>query len=508
MGGFFTRQGIKQASILIAVVTVSSQLLGVVREAIIANFFGTSQEYDIILLALAIPLMVGGLFFQAIPAAGIPSLQGYAGRKGVLRSPFVGINNILILGISAIVFLVLPLFRGLLAEGLDNAAADKVILFGRIFCLIIPLRAYEAMFRALLHLRHHFLFPAIAILGFNLCTIVILFMLFPSLASAAYVIAWLAGVLVQTLLVMIPTVVMYRRAEHGDGKADGFNRSGYLQYLGTIILIEAIGLLNDPFDRFLCGVYLDPGYVSAAHYANIINLVPVRVFMYSLATAVFPTFSERAAGHNKAGLAVLYHKALAMGVLMLAPVTAFFLLFRQEIIGILFERGAFVAQSRVMTSEILAYFAAGMFFIAVFYIQSRVYYALKSWKMLFVVRPLTMGIKVLIGFYLIGDNWAMAVGGGTVVMFVVSFLLLELFLIVRIGLKYTADDFHLLGKAIIGAAVTVLLFIVVQWFGVSVLGIDGFGLMFLAGVVGFGGLAVLDQVFGISGIRLFKAKRG
>jgi len=510
VGGLFTRQGIKQASILIAVMTVSSQVLGVVREAIIANFFGTSQEYDIILLALAIPLMVGGLFFQAIPSAGIPFLQGSDGRRGrgLWRSPFIGINSIMILIISAVAFIILPLFRGVLASGMDTAGADKVILYGRIFCLIIPLRAYEATFRALLHIRHHFLFPAVAVLGFNVCTIAILITLFPSLASTAYIIAWLAGVLIQTLLVMIPTFFIFRRAARDGSETVAFDRDGYLRYLGTIILIESIGLLVDPFDRFLCGVYLDAGYVSAAHYANIINLVPVRVFMYSLATAAFPTFSERAAEHNKSGLAILYHKVLALGIMMLVPVTAFFLIFRHDIISILFERGAFVAQSRQMTSEVLAYYVAGMFFIAVFFIQSRVYYALKSWKPLFIVRPLTLSIKVLIGFLLIGINWAMAVGGGTVAMFAVSFVILEIYLVFRTGLRYTAADVRLLGRAILGASVVVVLFILTQKLGIALIGLSGIWLLIFTGVIGFGVLVVLDQVLNVSGISIFKTRRG
>ena len=102
----------------------------------------------------------------------------------------------------------------------------------------------------------------------------------------------------------------------------------------------------------------------------------------------------------------------------------------------------------------------------------------------------------------------MAVGGGTVAMFVVSFIVLETFLIMRTGLKYTGEDMKLLGKAIFGAAATVLLFMAVQRFGISVIGLDGLGVMVLSGVVGFGGLLIFDQVFCISGIRLFKAKRG
>ncbi|UCD16578.1 MAG: hypothetical protein JSV44_08945 [Candidatus Zixiibacteriota bacterium] len=509
MSRVFLKQGIKQASILIAVATISSQMLAVIREAIIAGFFGTSAEYDILLVALAIPIMIGGIFFLAIPSAGIPYLQEQQApfsRGKIFGTSFFGINSLLILIVSLATFLVLPVFRGLLTSGMDAGSADLVIRYGRVFCLLIPFRAYEALFRALLHIKHHFLFPAITILGFNTVAITILLILFPSLGSTAFVMAWLAGSLVQTLLVAIPAYLIYghEKPAHGDTP---FNRSGYVRYLGVIVLIESVGLLVDPFDRFLCGIYLDAGYVSAAHYANIVNLVPVRIFMHSMATALFPSLSERAARKDGAGLAGLYHKSIALGIMLIIPVSVFFLLFRQEIVWILFERGAFVTRSRIITVEVLTYYLAGMFFSSMFFIQTRVFYALKAWRMLFIGRPLTLGVKIVIGLLLIRSDWAAAIGGGTMAMFVVSFILFEMYLVTRARLVYSPADWRLIGKAVIGAAVAIALFIPVDTLAGDLIGIGRIPVMIVSGTIGFGGLAVMDQILGVSGLKLVNPRK-
>lgn len=123
------KQSVQQATVLIAVVTVLSQLMGMVREGIIANYFGTSAEYDILLLALTVPGIVSSILFLTIPSAAIPSLQHSAaahGRltwKAVFASSFFRVTNLLTLGITIVLFFALPLVGKLIATGISEQQA-------------------------------------------------------------------------------------------------------------------------------------------------------------------------------------------------------------------------------------------------------------------------------------------------------------------------------------------------------------------------------------------------
>ncbi len=118
------RQNIKQASLLIAIITISSQGLGLVREMIIANFLGTSGDYDILLISMAIPMMVGTILFLAIPSAGIPFLQEqrkYAGLDyNFLKSPFLRVNTVVTLSISLMIFSCYPISVDYLFRASNN----------------------------------------------------------------------------------------------------------------------------------------------------------------------------------------------------------------------------------------------------------------------------------------------------------------------------------------------------------------------------------------------------
>jgi putative peptidoglycan lipid II flippase len=503
----FKKQTIGQASILIATFTILSQALGLIRESLVANYLGTSADYDILLVALAIPAMIGTILMMSLPAAGIPSLQSNSSGQGVgsniFRSRFFMINLIMGLILAAIAFFCLPILGGLLATGLDEARVQLAIKYGGYFCLLIPLRSLEAVFQSFLHVRYHFVLPAISTIGFNLVIIGLLVGLFPSLGSQAYIIATIAGILLEMVMVAVPTYFIYRRSGPLIDNS-GFQMSGYIRFLGIIVLIDGLGLLVDPFDRYLAGIFLPPGYISANYYANLVGHIPIRIFVMSLGMAIFPSLSEVAAKKNMFELARLYHKAVAICIMLVIPVAVYSIIFKNEIISFLFERGQFNELSRAMTVAILPYYLAGMIFSSLYFIQSRVLYSLKSWTNLLWARIVSLAAKVAIGVLLIKTNWALAIGGGTLAMFVVLYLIIEHYLIKKNALYYLKSDLKLVTKSGLIAVGVVLSILLAEILSTKLLGLRP--ILAAVATAGIGTLCLMisDGIFDVSGFNLKK----
>ncbi len=496
------RQSIKQASILIAVISISSQGLGLIREALVANYLGTSIEYDILLISMAVPMMIANILFMAIPSAGIPLLQNKTRAKGNFapEGSFLKCNSLIILMISVAVFLSLPLFRNILASGLNDSQLDLVIMYGRIFCLIIPIRAYEGIFRALLQLRHNFIFPALTIIGLNIGIITALLTLFPEIGTPAYIVAWLAGTIAQTLIVLVPSLLMMKRNEKLPGVSYSFDSTNYLKYLSAIAMIESIGMIISPFDRFLAGTFLPDGYVSANYYAVLIGSIPIRIFIYAIGTAIFPSLSEHIAGDRKAETSRLYHRAVSIVLTIIIPIAVYLYLFDEATVRILFQRGRFGTDSVRMTTEILSYYLMGMGFQALFFIQLKVAFAAKIGKYLLFSRIASFAVKGLVGYIFIKTDWALAIGGGTFLMFVINFILLEILLLNRFGLKYSLEDLRILFKSLIAATVSVGLILVADLILNKTFSFHFLVDMVIVGIVGFSALLFLSIRFKIIGI--------
>ncbi len=472
-----------------------------------ANYLGTSVEYDILLISMAIPMMIANILFMAIPSAGIPYLQqtreiSSAGSE-INEPVFIKANSIIILLISVFIFFALPLFRGILAQGIDDTQIDKIIFYGRIFCFLIPIRAYEGVFRALLQFRRNFLFPAMTILGFNLGIILVLLTLFPSIGTPAYIVAWFVGTISQLLIVAIPSYLLIKRNVKTEDDRARLDSAGYFKYLSVIAFIESLGLIIDPFDRFLAGTFLSEGYVSANYYALIIGSVPIRILIYALGTAIFPSLSEYVAEGNIIKVRKLYHKAIKVCLVLIIPTAVYLYLFSGDIVKILFERGKFGAGSRIMTTEVLRYYLLGMVFHALFFIQLRVAYAIKLRRYLILSRILSFAIKGAIGLTFIGTDWALAIGGGTIAMFTVNYFLMEIVLIRKSGLIYLYDDVRNIMKALCGAAIPTLFIIGTYYVFHYVLSLGALIPLVAVGAAGLSGLFITDRWLGITG---FSAK--
>ncbi|MEK7774452.1 MAG: lipid II flippase MurJ, partial [Candidatus Zixiibacteriota bacterium] len=351
--------------------------------------------------------------------------------------------------VSITTWTLIPTITGLLGDDLPSESVAYVSSIARTFCLLIPLRALEALFRSILHIRNHFFLPALAPLVFNIVAITTLVTFFPSFDSAAFIVAWVLGMFVQTMMTLVPVAVM----SWHDGKSSQtpFDRSEYLGFLSIVIFIESVGLLLEPLDRFMAGMFLSTGFVSAVNYAAVIYFLPVRVAVNSVATAIFPAFARLALSGSREGMATMYHRTVAACTFTLIPASVLLFMHRTEVIRLLLERGRFDAISTALTSEILAWFIPATLFVALSTFQWRLLYALKAWRYFATVRFLAILLKAGFGLWFIQSQWAMAIGLGTTLHFLLSFIALEWYLITKHDIRYSVADRKLIHRALVGA---------------------------------------------------------
>lgn len=501
----FSKQSIGQASILIAIFTVMSQALGLIRESLIANFLGTSAEYDIILVALAVPSMIGTIFMTALPSAGIPSLQNNAQSKtqfsNILQSSFFRTNFIVGLVLMAGVMLCLPFLGKLLGTGLNSQSVNLVLKYGYVFCLLIPIRSIEAVFQSFLHVRYHFIFPAISTIGFNIVIIGLVASLFPSLGPPIYIVAVIGGTFIEMLLIGVPAYVMYKK-QGSPISLKHFSNSDYLKLFGMIALVEAIGQLVDPFDRYLSGICLLPGYVSANYYANLVGHLPIRIIVVSLSVAIFPSMAELAAAKDITNLTKLYHKAIAVCLMLIIPIAAYSLLFRNEIISFLFERGRFDEQSRALTAGVFFYYSIAMVFSAIFFIQSRVLFSLKNWGNLLLARIIGVVVKMVFGMIFIKGHWALAIGGGTLLMSSISVFIIEINLRRKLNFRFSKDSLILVTRSLMAGILMIPIIMILDLGLRNIGGLHSLPLLIMAGIGTSITFIYLDYLFKVTGINV------
>ncbi len=389
-GGPSGRGRLARNTAIFSIATAVSRVAGLVREIIVAGFFGTTGPMSAFTLANQIPNLVSNLFAQAALSAAFVPVFTELLEKGRRREAFQLASTLfwlllLVLGALTAIFivaagLIMPLFTGstfnseldTLLVGLSQVLFPSVMLLGLTGLLVGILQSYD-----------HFTIPAIAPAVWNVVIVALLVALHPRFhggyqdgdALYAYAIAWLAATFVQMVMVAGALGrIDFRLQVHIDW------HDPRVRQVLTLMLPVAIGLGIVNLDQLINSVFgtlVNEEAPSAIEKAFRIYMLPQGVFSVAVATVLFPTLSRLAARRDAARM----RRALGTGMrqinLLLIPATAFIVVLSTPITRLLYERGHFNARSTELASIALFWFAFSLPFGGINLLLTRTFFSLQ-----------------------------------------------------------------------------------------------------------------------------------
>ena len=358
----------RHAPILRSVVVVSSmtgvsRILGLVREWLMALFFGTSLQKSAFDIAFRIPNLFRRLFGEgALAAAFIPAYTEVRKNEGPeaanrLASRIAGFLVAVLGSVTALGILLTLALRPWLE---CNARAAAVYPLLRITLFYAPLICLAALGIGVLNTLKQFAQSALVPVYLNVVWILALVGICPfvseSLDVRIGVVAWstLAAGLVQVGL-LLPAL---RRQEVplrlrfdwlGDGRVrDVLRRSGPM----------ALGMAPVQINLLVDGVlalYAGTWGPSAMEYAERITYLPLGLVGTAFATVLLPTFSNLAADGNLSALRATLERTLRTIAVLMVPMSVGVTVLALPIVNLLYtwHSGQFNAESAMYTSRAL-----------------------------------------------------------------------------------------------------------------------------------------------------------
>jgi putative peptidoglycan lipid II flippase len=394
--------------------TMTSRILGLVREQVIAAMFGAGAATDAYNVAFRIPNLLRDLFAEgAMSAAFVPTFTRYlttSGRDAAWRLGNYVINALLvvtgILVALAIVFAE-PLVAALAAEGYTNDP-EKMALTVQLARIMLPALSFIAVAAALMGMLNslqHFFIPAFSPAMFNVVTIICAFALVPLMPVfglhpiAAIAIGTLLGGVAQTAL-QWPTLrregFRYRPAL--SFKDEGVQRVLVLMGPGTVGM--AATQLNVFVNTLLATSQVE-GAVSWLNYAFRLMYLPIGLFGVSLATAVLPAVSRYVVEKDIASSRRTIADGLALMMMLNLPATVGLMVLAVPIVRVIFEHGEFTAEDTVGTANALRYYAIGLIAYSVVRIASPTFYALGKNRIPVIVSLFTVVVNATLNIVLV-----------------------------------------------------------------------------------------------------------
>ncbi len=369
-----------QASLVVLLGFVASRLLGLVRNAVLLNYFGTSRDYDAFLSAIAIPdLVFQVLAGGAVGSAFIPVFKTYMSR-GEDREAWRLVNTVLGIaavgvGLTAVVlmFLAHPLME-IVVPGRDQEFKQQAAGLARIMLISPLIFALSGFVTSVLHSYQRFGWAALAPVLYNLGIIVAAVLLTPYLGITGAAIGVVIGA-------MLHLVVQYPVARHhGLRWSAGFDlHHPAVREVGRLFAPRMLGLavvqINQLTNVILASFLVVVGALTALNVAWMVLMAPL-VLAMAVGTALFPTLAEAGAENRREELRDLFSLALRLILFITVPVSLGLMIVARPLVQLLFERGAFTATSTEMTAWALTFYAIGLAGHATVEIADRVFYAL------------------------------------------------------------------------------------------------------------------------------------
>lgn len=426
----------------VAIGILVSKVFGVVREVMIARFFGVSPHGDVYRNAMRAPNVLQNLLGeQTLSAAFIPVYSRFlaegrreeAGRfaGAVFCLLVVAVTVVVLLGILLAPWIVSILAAGFLDDAAKVAAGemsvDRFPLTVQAVRVVFPMAGFmvlAAWALGILNSHRRFVLPYLTPLFWNCAIISSLlwaahdsgFLAKPMLADNEVLDRWLfatlAGALVGGLLqlaVQIPFV--WRTAPpirfSLSTRVEGVRES--LKALGPALAGRGVVQLSFYLNLFLAN-FLKGGAPSAIGFAGTLYNLPMSAFGLSIAAAELPELARLDPERAGEEMRTRIDRALRQSAFVVCPAVVGFLLFGVLAAAVIYLRGSFTLEDLYLVYAVLVGYSLGLLASTISRLLQNSFFALRDTRTPARIAAYRLALEGSLGIPLMMalDRWSVA----------------------------------------------------------------------------------------------------
>ncbi|MCX6827967.1 MAG: murein biosynthesis integral membrane protein MurJ [candidate division Zixibacteria bacterium] len=455
----------------VSLATAISRILGLVREQVQAYFFGAGMATDCFVAAFRVPNLLRDLFAEgALSSAFIPVFKEKIIRRSreeaYRLANFTMSDLILITGaIVALGIIFTPAIIYVTAKGFLNEPGkfDLTVNLTRLMFVFLIMVSVSAVQMGILNSMGRFGVPALSSALFNVGMIIAPIFLYSYFDVPIYTMA--IGVIIGgigQIVFQLPSLarIGFKFKFSLNFKDEGIRRIGRL--LSPMVLGLSASRINILISTLLASLLVQ-GAMSYLSYAYRLMHFPLGVFGVALGTVALPKISEDVARNNFDQLLKTFYEAIGLSMFLIVPSAVYLAGFGEDLVRLIYQRGAFDAEATLRTAQSLLYYSIGLVGFAGVRVAAPVYYALGDAKRPMYYSIVSVLLNIIFNFafiFLFGGlsspNAIAGLAAATSVAGLANFLLLIVNLRKMVGgVNYTYLVVHFM-KISVGALLALL----------------------------------------------------
>ncbi len=487
---------------LISGLTFSSRILGVVRDALIAAFFGTSIQSDSFFIAFRPFDLLRKLFSEGILSTSfVPLFSKTRQDKGVSKAAAMVFSFFCFLSLIGVILIIAciifsPFILKLIAPGFA-VSSYQYSLTGLLFKIMLPYFWFifiTALCMGVLNSFDNFGIPALTPVIFNLTIITFTLVICRFLNTP--IIGLAVGVTIGGMLQLCVQIPYMKQLGMLKASLSNFFQPEVLTAV-KIMVPCMIGAASYQINIMVASFFastLAHGSVSFIYYADRMVQFPLALFAVSTATVFLPELSTKAASGKLNEISVVFTDSVKLIVFIIIPSMAGLMALDEAVIAFIFGYGAFTMAAIQNTADCLFILVLGLWAFSGVRLFVTLYYALSSIKIPFYSGMISIGLNIVLCCILLETFGLKGLVGAVSISSVSGCI----FLFVNLPRHVKIDKYEIIVSACRALFLSVIMYFLVKlaaglvltaatnkvWFGFGVLGCICWGvIIYFAGSI-------------------------
>lgn len=422
-----------QSVSLIAIVTIVSKILGLLRDQMIAHGYGASWVSDAYLYAFQIPafalILLGGLG-GPFHTATVSVLSKLLKHDEAPTEKAQKLINTFLMGTGVVFALLSVLTFCFSSQIIDTIASQASPQLKQLAAQhlqwmspIIFVGGIIGIFYGVANVYHRFFWPSLSPSATNITLILWLLILGPDPLGYALAISTLLGGALQ-LALQLP-----------DYFKTGFRlfpafylKDPDLKTMGELLLPATIGTTIGQLNIYVAMFFvsqLDPGGWTAIMLGNRLIQLPLGVLSIAMLVPLFPRFSRWVAEKDFTALKANFKDGILSLWLLSFPIMALIILAGQSAVALLFQRGAFDQADTLLVTSVLVVLSFSLLPYMLRDGLTRVFYAFNDSKTPLLAGLFSIVINAVFNALLVGPLGVAGIALATVIVTVVNAAILS-----------------------------------------------------------------------------------
>lgn len=436
----------RRASYLVGVAVLLSRVLGLAREIVFTNLFGSSRVYECFIAAFRAPNLLRDLFAEgALSTAFVTTFTKTQQGEGDEAAWTLGRKVMTLAAVFMTVVTVLGMVFStpIMAAMTSGFAPDEQAFAGELARIMFPfilLVSLAALTMGMLNARRIYFLPALASCFFNIGSVV-----------AGVAAAWWMdphfgpramqgmayGVLVGGLLQWMVQVPSLRREGFRFRPDFAWRHPGVrkvLQLMGPAIIAGSAVQINVLVNTSFAS-YLAKGSMVWLNTAFRLMQFPLGVFGVAVGTVALPELARLATERKNREFGQRIGEGLRLVFFLNIPSALGLIVLAQPVISLLYEHGRFHADDRIMAAAALQAYSVGLLGYSALKVLAPAFYAIDRRNLPMYVSLASVALNAGLNAWLIfrcGFGHT-ALAASTAVVATVNFLALHILLRRAVG---------------------------------------------------------------------------